>query len=218
MEHLDKLILSLEMIGTFSFAASGALKGLHKNTDLLGVILLGIIASTGGGILRDLILGDTPPAAFRNPVYVITACLVSLFVFVLEASIDRKTHLIESVGIRHTFFLMDTLGLGIFTVMGVYSAWQMFGSDNPFLILFSGVVTGVGGGVIRDIIVNDLPYIFTKHIYATASLTGAVVCFLLIRSSHVQLGIWCGAGVIWLLRILADYYHWNLPKIRDFDR
>ncbi len=218
MEHLDKLILSLEIIGTISFAASGALKGLHKKTDLLGVVLLGIISATGGGILRDIILGDTPPAAFRNPVYVITACLVSLFVFVLEASIDRRTHIIESVHIRHAFFFMDTLGLGIFTVMGVFSTWQMFGADNTFLILFSGVVTGVGGGVIRDIIVNDLPYIFTKHIYATASLIGTVICFLLIRSGHIQLGIWCGALAVWVLRLLADYYHWNLPKIRDFDR
>ena len=213
---MDELILAVELLGTVAFASAGAVTGLKKQADLLGVILLGVITSTGGGILRDIILGTTPPSAFVDPVYVITAAAVSLGIFLLEALVDKDSRVVESWGYHKMIFLMDTLGLAVFTVMGVHSAYQLFGPGHGFSVLFAGVVTGVGGGVLRDILVNDIPYIFTKHVYATASFCGALTAYLCMLGGRADTGIWLGAATVVLVRFLADHYHWNLPRIRNY--
>ena len=104
---MDELILAVELLGTVAFASAGAVTGLKKQADLLGVILLGVITSTGGGILRDIILGTTPPSAFVDPVYVITAAAVSLGIFLLEALVDKDSRVVESWGYHKMIFLMD---------------------------------------------------------------------------------------------------------------
>lgn len=214
---MDKLTLVLELIGTVAFAISGALVGLKKETDLLGVLLLGIITATGGGIFRDIILGTFPPAAFRNPLYVLTATITALAVFAI-AAIQMK------LGKQHIFsnyhsllLLMDSIGLGIFTVMGVQTCWSMFG-NNGFLCVFSGVITGVGGGLLRDMIVSVLPDIFSKHIYAVAAIVGAEVELIFLRLNMPQLGALCGIAVVLIIRLLAAHYEWDLPKLKGFGK
>ena len=114
-----------------------------------------------------------------------------------------------------SMLILDSLGLGIFTVVGIRIAWRSTAEPTLFLLVFVGVVTGVGGGVLRDVMAGDTPYIFVKHIYACASLAGALVCTVLWRPAGEVAAILAGAGVVVLIRFLSAHYRWNLPRARD---
>ncbi len=202
-----------EIIGTIAFAISGCIVGIKQNTDIFGVLALGIITSTGGGVIRDLILGITPPASFTNPVYVLTACITSLILFLYAYLKEKTGRAITIVGYRNLLLIADSLGLGVFTVLGVHAAITLYGTDNAFLCIFSGLITGVGGGLLRDMMVDQLPDIFRKHVYAVASLLGATLCLFMYREGYVLLSKQMGAIVIIAIRFLAAYYKWDLPKI-----
>jgi uncharacterized membrane protein YeiH len=204
------MLFLLEMIGTIAFAISGAVVGIQKKMDIFGVAILAMTTAVGGGIIRDVILNVTPPAAFRNPVCTLAAIAVGIIVFYFV-----KHHFQPH---RLTFYeklllVMDSIGLGIFTVIGVETAYLRAANVNVYLAVFVGVITGVGGGVMRDTFAGNTPYIFTKHFYACASLIGAVICAL----SWTWLGqtgaMLTGAVVILILRLLASHYRWSLPKI-----
>jgi len=203
------LIFVLEIIGTIAFAASGALIAINKKMDILGVAILGMTTAVGGGIIRDLILDITPPAAFRDPVYALLAIAVSIVLFL--PSVRKVIHR-HQLGYDRLMLLMDSIGLGIFTVVGVRAAFYSQVPDNAFLAVFVGVVTGVGGGVMRDVFAGDLPYIFVKHFYACASIIGAVLCVLLWQPCGETLAVILGAAVVCVLRLLAATYRWSLPK------
>lgn len=212
---MENLTLALELIGTVAFAISGALTGLKKETDLLGVVLLGIITATGGGIFRDILLGSFPPAAFRNPLYVMTATITALAVFAI-AAIRVKWGRYAKISSNSTLLLiMDSVGLGVFTIMGVQTAWTMFG-NNGFLCVFSGVITGVGGGLLRDMIVSVLPDIFSKHIYAVAAIIGAEVELICLRLNLPQAGAIAGIMTVVIIRLMAAHYEWDLPKLKGY--
>lgn len=214
---MSQYITILEMIGTIAFAISGSLVAVNAHMDVFGIVVMGVITATGGGVLRDIILGQFPPVAFQNPVYVAVAALTSLIVFV---AIYYGVHPRDERGnnnFRSLLLIMDAIGLAIFTVMGVNAAWQLNVEKNHFLCVFSGVLTGVGGGLIRDMTVNAVPYIFSKHIYAIASIIGAEVCVLLMQAGQTFSAIWVGAIVILIIRILAARYRWSLPKISRND-
>lgn len=209
---MSQYIMILEMIGTVAFAISGALVAFNAHMDLFGIVVLGVITATGGGILRDILLGQLPPLAFRNPLYVAVAAVTSIIVFIalyygVHSKDEKSTN-----SLRTTLLVLDSLGLAIFTVMGVNSAWGLFEEKNRFLCVFSGVVTGVGGGLLRDMTVNALPYIFSKHIYAIASIIGGEICVLLLQAGDAFSAIWIGAAVILIIRLLAAHYRWSLPK------
>ena len=172
MDTLDIFILILELIGTMAFAASGAMTGLRKNMDIFGVCILGLTTAVGGGVIRDLILGNTPPATFQDPIYATVAVLTSLVMFLPQV---RRVLMWDQALFDLCLFLMDTAGLGIFTVVGIRTAYAHVPQATVFLLVFVGVVTGVGGGVLRDMMAGDTPYIFVKHVYASASLAGALV-------------------------------------------
>lgn len=194
-------IFIFEIIGTIAFAISGACAAITKKMDIFGVAILGMTTAVGGGIIRDLILGVTPPMAFRDPIYAIIAIVVSLIVFVpkLRAIVDKENTVL---------LLMDTIGLGVFTVVGVRAGMP---KDNIFLTVFVGALTGVGGGVIRDLFAGDRPYIFIKHFYASASIIGAMAAALCWPLGETPAMI-CGASLVVILRILAAKYRWSLPK------
>lgn len=160
-------LLSLELIGTVAFSISGAITAMKKNMDIFGVMILGLTTAVGGGIIRDLILGITPPATFRDPLYAATALITAILVFLpwVRRLFQRYRRAYDLL-----MLAMDSIGLGIFTVIGVQAAFAQSGSYNLFLLTFVGVITGVGGGVLRDIMAGNTPYIFVKHIYACASL------------------------------------------------
>lgn len=206
------VFLLLELSGTLAFAASGAMTGLRKNMDVFGVCILGITTAVGGGVLRDVILGNTPPATFQDPIYAAVALLTSLFLF-----LPRICHLLmfRPALFEKALFWMDTVGLGIFTVTGIRVAYAHASRPSLFLLIFVGVVTGVGGGLLRDIMAGDTPYIFIKHVYACASLAGAVVCGALWHPAGEWPAMLAGAGTVMLIRFLSAHFRWNLPKAHD---
>ena len=209
---MERFIFFLELIGTVSFAASGAMTGLKKNMDVFGVCILGLTTAVGGGVIRDLVLGNTPPNTFRNPVYA-TVALVTSAIFFLK--IVRRFLLRDPKWYNLGMLVMDSLGLGAFTTVGIQVAFTHAESPTLFLLVFVGVITGVGGGVIRDLLAGNTPYIFVKHIYATASLAGALLCVALWSRLGSLPAMLAGAALIVVIRFLSAYYRWNLPKAHD---
>nr|WP_325300443.1 TRIC cation channel family protein [uncultured Dysosmobacter sp.] len=209
---MDICILILELVGTMAFAASGAMTGLRKNMDIFGVCILGLTTAVGGGVIRDVILGSTPPATFQDPIYAAVALLTSLVLFLPQV---RRLLMWDQRLFDLSLFLMDTAGLAIFTVMGIRIACAHAPRPTLFLLVFVGVVTGVGGGVLRDMMAGDTPYIFVKHVYACASLAGALVCGALWRHAGEMPAMLLGAGAVILIRALSAHYRWNLPRAHD---
>ena len=203
--------LVLELIGTMAFAVSGAIIGIQKKMDIFGVAILGLTTAVGGGILRDLILNISPPAAFRNPVFAITTIFVSIFTFFkpMRSSIAITGNIYEKM-----LLIMDSVGLGLFTVIGIQVAKASSDVTNLFMETFVGVLTGVGGGLLRDIFAGYTPSIFVKHFYACASIIGAWLCVLLWPYLGSNASMFIGAISIVLLRLLAAHYRWSLPKAR----
>lgn len=212
---METLIFVLEVIGTLSFAVSGAFTAIRKDMDVFGVAILGLTTAVGGGIIRDLILGITPPATFRDPMWAIIAivCSVGVFVLVYLKKLHEHGRIYDVV-----MLITDTVGLAAFTVTGIGVATAMNGHYSAFLMIFVGVITGVGGGVMRDLFAGDRPYIFVKHVYASASVIGAVVTVCLIPVTGYEAATVYGMCVIIVLRMLSAYFKWNLPKIPRMEK
>lgn len=208
---MDTFIFVVNIIGTLAFAASGAMIGLNKNMDIFGVCILGLATATGGGVIRDLILGLTPPMAFQDPTCAILALATSAVFFS-----RRVRHVLMHNQRRYDrlLFWMDTLGLGAFSVIGVQLAFEQAARPTFFLLIFVGALTGVGGGVLRDLLAQEVPYIFVKHIYACASLAGAALCAGLWNYVDSMYAMLAGIAAVVLIRVLAAHYHWNLPKAK----
>ena len=206
-----QILFVLEVIGTIAFAVSGAVVGIQKKMDIFGVSILGLTAAVGGGILRDLILNITPPAAFQNPVFAATAILVSILIFIpaVRNVFEHGKKIYEVL-----ILFMDSVGLGLFTVVGVQVATAAMPERNLFLITFVGVLTGVGGGILRDVFAGNTPYIFIKHFYACASIIGAWTCALLWPYTGAVTAMIAGAAITVILRLLAARFRWSLPKAR----
>ena len=196
----------MEMIGIISFAISGAMVGIRKQLDFFGVLILGIVTAVGGGVLRDIILGATPPAMFQNPIYAITAIAACFIIFIpsVRGFVSRSSILM---------LVTDSIGLGIFTVSGAMRAFETTADAGLFLPVFVGVVTGVGGGLIKDIMAGNTPDIFVKHIYATASIAGAVLFCILRAFAGRYISMLAATGFIIAVRLLASHFEWSLPKL-----
>ena len=205
---METFLFLFEMLGTIAFAASGAVLGVRKGLDVFGVCILGLTTACGGGMVRDVLLGNTPPAAFQHPTASAVAVVTSLIMF-----LSGVRHLLMGNQRRYDLFmlLMDSAGLGIFTVMGVRVAWNCVEAPSLYLLVFVGVLTGVGGGLLRDVMAGDMPYIFVKHIYACASLVGAVICGVLRQPAGEMTAMLVGAAAVFAIRCLSAHYRWNLP-------
>lgn len=212
MEHM---LFILDMIGTIAFALSGAMTAINKKMDVLGVIILGMVTAVGGGMIRDIILGIVPPQAFRDPLYALTALVTSLFIFVFIYFRVKGYQEISGQRFAQALMLADTLGLGVFTVVGVKAAFDNRMAMNYFLPVFLGTITGVGGGLLRDMMAGDRPYIFVKHVYACASILGAFVCAFLWKTAGEETAMMSGAVCVIIMRFLAIKFKWNLPRIND---
>lgn len=214
---MELFIFVLELVGTVAFASSGALTSMEKQMDLFGVNVVGVVTAVGGGIMRDVILGLTPPAAFSRPVYVLTAAAVSTLLFSVVYLKPSALDMELKAGVYdRLMFWCDSLGLGIFTMVGVRAASRVLDGGNAFFLLFIGVLTGVGGGTLRDVFSNQTPDIFRKHIYAVASIAGAAV-MLCVRwgTGQEQISMIWGFLTVLLIRWLAAHFRWNLPRISD---
>lgn len=211
---MDTFIFILEIIGTIAFASSGAMVAIEKKMDIFGVNILGATTAVGGGIMRDIILGLTPPTAFAKPVYILFAVATStLLFFIVYINPDIIHSKIKCTYYDRIMLWCDTLGLGIFTVLGVQTA-SKFVRENMFFFVFIGVLTGVGGGVLRDIMARETPYILVKQIYACASIVGGIVFVLCRRTSMTNMtAMLIGMAVTVIIRSLAAHYDWNLLRI-----
>lgn len=204
------IIFPFEMVGTVAFAFSGAIVAINRKMDLFGVAILGMTTAVGGGIIRDMILGAVPPASLVNPVYALVAIAVALATFVLmQKGLLRWDDSNES----RLYTVMDSVGLGVFTVVGMEKAFATCG-DNAFLAIFVGMLTGVGGGTLCDMFAGLTPHVFVKHVYATASLLGGILCALLRNTVGSAAAMLLSGLFIVVLRLLAAHYHWNLPTAK----
>ena len=180
--------------------------------DIFGVIVMAVMTAVGGGIIRDLVLGIHPPNTFKDPIYVeysvATAVILFVIFYIRKQMLDSKAMFYY----ERIMILLDAIGLGAFTVIGVETAYEIGFVHHRFLLLFVGVITGVGGGMIRDMMAQQIPFILVKQIYACASLIGAGVCIWLMPY-HKSASMILGAVVVVIIRILAATYRWDLPKI-----
>lgn len=204
----QNLLFIFELIGIIAFALSGALTAIKKDMDVFGVTILGLVTAVGGGVIRDLVLGNTPPETFKNPIYGIVAIITSFIVLIpkIRRLLSSKQHIFDMF-----LLIMDSLGLAVFTVVGIKTAVTLTYDFNVYLLLFVAVITGNGGGIMRDILAGNTPYIFVKHFYATACLIGAAVCIGLWNLIGAGYSMIIGAVIIYVLRMCAAHFHWNLP-------
>ncbi len=217
MELPINIIFPIEIIGTVAFASSGAMVAVRKKLDLFGIIVLGVITAVGGGMMRDLLIGCIPPNMFRNPVYVFAAFLTTLALFILFRC---RPFLLEGKymeGYEKVMNILDAIGLGAFTVTGVDTGVEAGYGDYHFLIIFLGVITGIGGGILRDIMARETPFVLKKHVYACASISGACLYVLLLQFTRPDFAMLPGALLVIAIRILASHYRWNLPGIPTDD-
>lgn len=194
-----------EFIGTVAFAISGASNAIKKDMDLLGVIVLGMITAVGGGMLRDMI-GNISPAIFSSPGTIFLAFMTSIITF-LVAYISED--FVESLLFNRIFLISDSVGLAVFTIFGCKNMLPLY---PPAVGVFFGVLTGVGGGLLRDVIAGETPYVLTKHFYASSCILGAIV-YILFLPYKKSWAVILGMLVVFFTRLLAAQYRWNLPKI-----
>ena len=207
------LRLVLDIIGLISFSTSGALLAVRKKMDYLGICILGVVTSVGGGATRDIIIGRTPPVMFQDPLYVLVAFVVANVVFFfLYFHVNGKSKPLVNHIFEKYLFWFDTAGLASFTVNGVIVGETMT-DGGVFLCSFLGVMTGVGGGILRDLLANEVPAIFKKHVYAVASIAGAISTAFLWKVSEIA-AVSTGLVLVVLIRALAMHYKWNLPHIK----
>jgi uncharacterized membrane protein YeiH len=196
------LLYGLDLLGTAAFAASGALAGIRRDMDLFGVLVLGLVTATGGGTLRDLMLGDMPPFIFRNETYLYLSILVSLGVFVFHSHI---------AALQPTLLFFDAVGLGTFVVIGTGKALD-FGMGFIGSVMM-GVMTATAGGMMRDILSTQVPLVLQKEVYASACLAGGALLYLLQLTPLPR--VWAlliSALSVIILRLLAIHYNWALPR------
>jgi len=224
---LSNILLAIEIIGVISFAVAGAIVAIDKETDIFGVVFLSLMTCFGGGIIRDITIGRHPPAFFRELWYqVVIGISVAILVFVL-ARVFKKHYIKREQLVLSVNNYIDALAIGIFSVSGVQTCINFFaakGTQAGFLLCATlGMMSAVGGGMIRDLILRDIPFILRKRVYALAALIGASLYYLLVvvifpknLVAEVVSQIGCICLVV-LIRILATKLKWNLPKAIIFN-
>lgn len=212
MSGTINVLFVMELIGTAAFSCSGAMVAIRKHLDLLGIIVLGVITAVGGGMIRDVLLGIHPPTLFLKPVYVTVAVISAILMFLLMHSRKIARFLLTAQYYDWTMNLLDAIGLGAFTVVGVDTAVSAGQGEFYFLTIFLGVITGVGGGLLRDMMACEVPAILRKHVYACASIAGAVCYVLLLPLISKDVALILCATLVIAIRILARHFEWNLPR------
>ncbi len=214
---MTHIISIMEIIGTIAFALSGSLVAISSGLDVFGVVFLACITAFGGGIVRDIILGISPPAIFNDfPIF-----MVSLFVAVLTfviAYIYRKSFNSFKMKIEYINNVFDAVGLSAFVVIGSEICYSNGFTGNGFIVVFAGMITGIGGGIFRDVLIDTTPYVFKKHIYAMAAIIGGILYYILRKYTHnVNLSSVLSMMLIFAIRMLATKYRWSLPRIHIND-
>lgn len=200
-------IYVLDLFGTMAFAVTGAFKAIENKSDFVGIILLSTITGVAGGTIRDVVMGKFPNS-ISDPTYVVITMASGVAIFFLYSKLKKHWNL---------FLKFDAFGLGIFTIIGGTFAYNLFGL-NFLAIVFSGILTAVGGGILRDVIVNQIPIVFVKELYVTASFTGIFVFyFALYLGGELYLATILGIIIATSVRLMAMKFNWNLPRVRHLD-
>ena len=214
MEIEELIYFIVEILGTIAFATSGAMVAISKKVDIFGVLVLSGITALGGGCIRDVLIGALPPRMFSDYRYVIVATIVALMVFII-AYIFRDLYEKSQKTVDSVNNYIDALGLGIFTVTGVQVALESGYKSNAILAVCLGVITGIGGGVLRDVMLGEIPFVLKKRIYALASIAGGVTYYYLSFSSLSRTkSIIIAVAVTFVIRLLATIFRLNLPKVK----
>lgn len=208
----EQIIFILECIGTIAFSITGVLVAVEANLDLFGVCFVGCITAVGGGITRDVVLGITPPSVFENITMILIAFAVSILVFALL--FVKRSIYSQKTKIEHINNVFDAIGLGVFSIMGAETASTHGFGGNLLIVIVSGVLTGIGGGMLRDVLTKNIPFVLRKYVYALASIAGILTFHLLkINIDSLAVSSLIGVLIIVVIRLLASKFRWSLPKI-----
>ncbi|MFT5103110.1 MAG: putative membrane protein YeiH [Candidatus Latescibacterota bacterium] len=196
------LFLLIDILGTIAFAVSGALTAMKKRMDIFGIFIIAFVTAVGGGSLRDLLI-DADISWMNDLTYVYVIAGSTVFAIIFRKKLNY---------VRKTLFLFDTIGIALYTVVGVGKGIE---ADFPPIICIAlGTMTACFGGVIRDILCNEIPVIFRKNIYATACILGGVAYFLLLKTSLSQDFVVIIAGaIVMAVRLLAEIFNLSLPSV-----
>lgn len=198
----------IENLGIIVAAFSGSFIGIQKKLDLFGIMLIAMVTSVGGGFIRDIILGNTPPMFFRNPKFAFLSIVSSIIAICLYNSkfVNKYT--------QTAILILDAIVLGVFTLVGANYSINLGFADNIFLTVFVGVSTGVGGGVLRDVLINRTPIILRREIYAVPAIIGALI-YVYIRPYMIgDYALWICATIIATIRIIAVRRDLHMPHIK----
>ena len=209
---MTEFIKILEIIGTMAFSISGALIACSAGLDVFGVVFVGCITAFGGGILRDILLGITPPIAFSNYFIFLIAVISALGVFIIAYINKDKFSILKSkIDYVNNFF--DAVGLAAFSVTGAQVG--LSAGHNALIVVIVGMITGVGGGIMRDIMIDTTPYVFKKHIYALASVWGSWFYYILRQYiDSVSIASAMAMLSVIVIRMAATKFRWSLPKVK----
>ena len=202
---IDSFISILDYLGTIAFAVTGASKAIAHKADIFGIIVLATVVGVGGGITRDVIFGRFP-TSLSDPIYVGLTVGIAIVMFFLFTKFKKQ---------MTVWLVFDAVGLGVFSILGASIAYQIVGLE--FLpMIFAGMITAIGGGILRDVFVREMPIVFVKEVYAVASIIGIAIFYgLLYFDMNVQISSVIGIVSVTGIRLLAIKYNWNLPKVRE---
>lgn len=208
---MELLWFTFDIIGTIAFAISGTLVGIGRRMDIFGMLVLALATAIGGGIMRDLIVGNIPPNSLRTFTYGFIVMAVTFGVFFIYRV--RRAHYIGTRWVRRMYLGADTLGLASFTVtgagIGVYNYPEM-----PVLAVILGLLTAVGGGVIRDVLAQRVPSVLREEVYALPAIIGGIVYYAFYHAGQWQMASYSAFIIVVVIRTLALRYNWSLPRIR----
>jgi uncharacterized membrane protein YeiH len=219
---METLLLIINYIGIVSFAAAGAMIAIDHETDLFGVVLLSLLTCFGGGMLRDVIAGQSIgreiPAFFTDMTVEILLCLITAVVaFVIAAAFKRK-YVEKEAAVDRINNILDALGIGVFAAAGTGAYLDV----NPLVAIVMGLLSSIGGSIIRDIMLNTVPFVLTKRVYAVAILIGSSAYYLIAKvlmagaeSADVVATVAC-IVIIFTIRMCATLFKWNMPKAIRF--
>ncbi len=197
------MIYTIDILGTIAFAISGTLIALEKRMDLFGVLIIASVTAVGGGAIRDVIIGNTPISCLKDVSYTYTIISSSILTIVFKSKINY---------LRKSLFLFDTIGIGLYTLIGIEKAIEV--NLHPIIAIAIGTISASFGGVIRDILCNEIPVIFRKEIYATACILGGISYFILSFYNLDRMLIFIISGsIIITARLIAVKFKISLPSL-----
>lgn len=208
---VDIILNIVEYIGVISFAISGTAIAINKKTDSVGALFFALLTCFGGGMIRDIALGIVPKVLTDTSYYFLAlTCIIVSFICFTLAFIPKTADFISKHSHDFVIEFTDAIGLSVFCVFGVDAAITL-GHTNPILLIFCGCITGVGGGMLRDICSAEIPFIFRKHIYLIPTLCGSVFYTLTYKHIDNLASLLISIGIIIAFRVLAIIFKWNLP-------